>query len=177
MYNMLYGNSVDLPFSHSDVRGMLAYRGSVIHNEPVFYHDTEEGSVFNKPLKMYMEFPKIKEHIFDKFIQVIVKASDRGKIITVRNTYDTLQFPVEYELLANMSEIPARRYEGFILDYRHKFTRDGWKRDESQQNSIYTPINIHYEDPGQTSQYNALERLVDVSIVFISGKMVVEDVR
>lgn len=174
MYNMLYGNSFELPFSHSDVRGILAYKGSVIHNEPVFYHDAEDGAVFNRALKIYMEFPKVKEDVFDRFVQETVKSSDRGIQIVMRNTYDTLKFPVEYELMLGMSGVPARRYEGFILDFKHKFSRDGWKKDESKEPAIYQTLNINYENPDQAQQRNVLERLVDVSITFISGKMVVE---
>lgn len=176
LYNMLYGNSFEISYSHLDVRGMLAYRGGISKNEPVFYHDTEEGSIYTRPLRLYMEFPKVKERVFDNFIETIVKASDHGTTITLVNTYDTLQFPVEYELLYDMERIPARIYEGFILDYRHKYNRDVWRRGEAPEPVTLPGDQIPYDDPGGSSSQipNIIERSVDLSVTFISGRMVVK---
>lgn len=176
--NMLYGNSVEISFSHLDVRGMVAYRGGISKNEPVFYNNTKEGSVYSRPMKLYMDFPKVNERLFDSFINTIVKASDRGTAITMINTYDSLQFPIEYEMLYGMEKIPARHYEGFIFDFKHKYNRDVWRIGENKQvltsNGPYSPPRLlPYED--QTNQANIIERSVDLSIVFISGTMVVKN--
>ena len=171
LWNMTYGDSVELFFNHTDVRGSLSYAGNVVHNESLFFNNTGEGELYNKIVKLSMTFPRVRDDAFKRFVHTFVRYSDAGQVLTMRNTYDSFKFPIEYTD-ATTDGVIAREYEGFIYDYKFSQVRESLKRGVEVVSPYIPQVPTIDDDQGKLRVPNVIDRAYELSIIFISGKMV-----